>query len=292
MVGSEVYYLSEDVNRFEKELFHFYIDKDHFYGVQKKWIVAENNLLEAAQGTDYLLYVQRIQEYSPALDVIYMQHDFFALMHGLLLQKSDIVNADSLMDLLNLPLRLNYYRQEEYDLVLTDDLESHVQKYKWLSAKYGSKDEYTLEDAKAKKKNINQTEYLQGFHLHQEKVSQAILKAKSLLGEKHEHLVDLMQWLVWFRTQRTDVIARATYLFRPGYERLAQEFDVSYDDILSMSTRETLEHTLPSQAELQNRKKSYVFYINRDKQYIFTQDECLKAQEFMREDIQDTTQVI
>lgn len=287
-----MYYLSADIDRFEKELLEFYIKESSFLSIQKKWENAEKNLIHAAKSTNYVLYIKYIKEYSPGLNVVYIQNALFVLLHGLLVEKSNEKTANKLMDIINLPLKLNYHRQEEYDLVVTNDIINHVNQYGWLFSKYGSHEPYTLEQATKRKKNIDTTMYLKHFDEQKQKVENAISKAKKILGTENRYLIDLMQWLVWFRTQRTDVIAQATYLFHPGYKKLAQEFNITYEELLYMSTEETIQKKTPSRATLQERKRGYAFYIDKNQQHIFTRDEYSQAQKFMGEKIQFDTQIV
>ena len=66
----------------------------------------------------------------------------------LLTKKLPKKEAKELLNKLSIPLKDNFYKKEEVELVKTKDIEKHVNKYIWLNSRYGEDIPYTIQEAK------------------------------------------------------------------------------------------------------------------------------------------------
>lgn len=223
-----------------------------FTKAKQAFLKQENRLIQATQ-KDILTFIKEYEAYMPALILAWAVEDK-------IIEKLSSKLAKDLVDKINSPLQNNFYKQEEYDLVQTKDLKSHVEEYAWINSRYGQINPYTVEQAQFKLKNINKEKYLQTYKQEKEVIKQAIQKAKDLLGSE-DYLVDILQFIVYYRTQRTDIMNKAGYLVAPILKSLAKEKNLTYEQIL-YCTKEEILGKLPDVETIRQRttKHTAVMY--------------------------------
>ena len=120
-----------------------------------------------------------------------------------------------------------FYREKEYDLAAAKNLKSFVKKYEWINSRYGEIETYTVSQAKIDLKKINKKGYLQHYKKEKQNLRKAINRAKKILG-KNKNLVDFMQFIIYYRTHRTDVLNKSQYLALLLLRNLAKEKGLTY----------------------------------------------------------------
>lgn len=259
-------------------------DKSLFEFVKKEFEERANNLIKSAE-LSFEEFCEAYQRYMPALILIFaIDKPTETALHEALSKKLLAPEVDELMNQLNIPLQNNFYKQEEYDLVASSDLKEHVENYKWLHARYGEEKEYTLEEAKAKLESINRNEFLKKWEEEKEHLRQTISRAKGLL-EENDDLVDIFQYMIYYRTQRTDVMNRSTFVAIPMFKAKAQSLGLTYDQLLRCSAEEVLEHKIPSKEILESRTKDCSSVLENGKVRCVTGEESKKLIEFFSEKI-------
>ena len=177
-----------------------------------------------------------------------------------LVKKLEIKLPDSLIDKLNIPLKDNYYKKEERRLLFTKNFKKHISEYAWINSRYGVINPYTIKQAKEKLKSINKKDFLSKYNKEKEEVRQAIKVAKKLLPKKDQILVDIMQFIVYYRTQRTDIMNKASYLFTPQLKKIAKSKKLSYQEILHCTIDE-INGELPTKKIINQRIKKNTFVM-------------------------------
>ncbi|KKU67895.1 MAG: Phosphoenolpyruvate synthase/pyruvate phosphate dikinase [Parcubacteria group bacterium GW2011_GWA2_47_16] len=198
-------------------------------------------------------------EYMAALTLVYLaERPFYDQLRAAFLKYVSEKEANALLDALNVPLEDNYYKKEELDLLRSSDLSEHVKKYEWFLSRYGSNTPYTIEEARKKLALVDREKFLEGYQSGKDKVQKAIVSSKEILGEADAYLVDALQFIIFYRTHRTDVMNRVEYLYIPILTKMAEEFGITYEDILFCTKDEILQNTIPSKQIIEEREKGHV----------------------------------
>jgi phosphohistidine swiveling domain-containing protein len=257
---------------------------------QEEFKKRENNLLESTQ-KDLPTFVQATGEYVPPLILVYaIDKPLEKEIRKLLSEKLSQEETDELMDKLNSPIQNNSYKQEEYDLITANDLQAHVKKYEWLNSRYGSRNPYTIEQAQEKLSQINKEEYLKKYKEEKIKLRQTISKAKEIL-EENAHLIDLLQYIIYYRTQRTDILNKGFYFFIPLAEKLAESLNLTYDQFMNCTIEEIQENKIPSFDLISQRQKDFSYIMENKIRKCLVGEECNKIREFVKEDLSNITEL-
>ncbi len=290
----------QDLTDFIKIDYHFYIPiiflkkvEDRFKEkfLNKKYLMRweklckeKERLLIAATKKGLPDFSKALKAYVPLLRLAF-QADFVAeRIKKLLSQKINEEISSALLDKLNSPLRDNYYRKETADLIKTRDIKKHVRHYEWIMSRYGQEIAYTEKEAKNKLKKIDARKYFLELKAQKDEIRKVIKETKKLLGEKNAFLVDFMQFLVFYRTQRTDIIYQAGYLFIPRLKELARENGLTYEQILHCSQKEILEG-LPSTKIINARIKDHVTLMEDGKMKFLVGEEAERIKEIFVDEV-------
>lgn len=261
-IDGDLYYAKQEIEKVGLELFSILTTPGQLNIVQLEFEDRERILLEAAtHQVNFHIFEDKLQNYCPALGIIFCQDKFEDLIKQELSKKINETKVAEIMNLLNVPLRANVHRQEELDLLSAEDLADHIDKYKWFGVRYGEDNEYGLNEAQSKKKKIDASSFFQEYLELKNKVENSINDAKNILKNK-EYLVDVIQWLVWFRTQRTDVINKATALYLPKYKAIAEDCGLTYQELLHVTRDELVENQIPPKKILNERQQGWAYYIS------------------------------
>ncbi|MBI4262175.1 hypothetical protein HY624_01470 [Candidatus Uhrbacteria bacterium] len=215
-----------------------------------------------ATKTNLHTYVKAYERYMPALQTIWNLDSFVAAaVRHAMHRKFHAPAVEELMDTLNIPLQNNFYKQEECDLLNTRDLHAHVRKYDWIHSRYGEVRPYTIAEARAKRAGMDKTALIAGWRKEKRKVRRAIRDAKRMLGSR-AYLIDLLQFIIYYRTQRTDIINKSSYLFAPKLARFAHARGLTYDQMLHCTKDEVLQGA-PSRTILNARIRHHATIIDR-----------------------------
>jgi phosphohistidine swiveling domain-containing protein len=201
---------------------------------------------------------------------------------GMLIEKLGEKSGLDLFEKISFPLEDNFYKKEEIDLIKTKSIRAHVKKYEWINSRYGEKHPYTIEEARNKLCAINKKQFIKKQIIEKSKLRKNIKKAKKILGE-NSHFVDFMQFLIFYRTQRTDVLNRAIYFYIPKLEKLAQSKGLTYSELIHCSKNEIL-GLLPSKKEIESRMVNCCKVIENGETYLFSGEYAKKIDLMFKED--------
>jgi phosphoenolpyruvate synthase/pyruvate phosphate dikinase len=154
-----------------------------------------------------------------------------------------------------------------------------------MRSRYGTINPYTEEDAKEKLETLNKDEFLKKWEEDKTQLKKTISEVKKIVGEKDSHFVDLMQFIVYYRTQRTDIVNKAIYYFHPALEKLAKEKGVTYQELIHATCDEIRENKIPERSVLQDRIKDCAIVCEDGKIYCVSGKESQKIREFLKEDV-------
>lgn len=289
-VEGDIYYSKEEIERVSKVVFENWMQPEKLTYAKKVLKQREQQLLQVAMRNDFDAFCDAYEAYAPAILLVWRAEEPTEKhIRQLLSKKLSEKETNKLLDTLNVPFEDNYHVQEEYDLVQTTDLEKHVKKYEWLKARYGSLDAYTVEEAKERLAEIDKDIFLASYEERKEKVRTAITRAKGILGE-HATIVDLMQYIVYYRTQRSDVLNRAQYTFASELKKQADKYNVSYEQLLHV-IRTEIPEKIPTTEELDVRIKAHAVVYDEAGLSCVVGQKLEEIQKLLHEDLGDVSEL-
>ncbi len=285
-VDSVWYYGKKDMEQGGKLAFKAWKDLKKFDYVKKEFKKREENLINSSK-KDLKAFSKAYGEYMPALALVFaLEKPLTIELQNILSKKLSLQEYDELISKLNVPLQDNFHKKEEYDLVNSTNLSEHVKNYRWLYARYGDERTYTIEEAKEKLKSINKKEFLESYKKEKELLNKTIKKAKEILENK-SYLIDIFQYLIYYRTQRTDIMNKAAYLAIPMFKKTAKTYNLTYEELMHCSILEILKNRIPSQETLEQRKKDCSTILENGKVSYLTGKESQKLIEFFKDEINE-----
>lgn len=288
-VDSVWYYSKKEVETGGNMALASWQDAKLLNSVKNDFQQREKNFTDSAL-KDFEKFARAYQDYMVTLNLVFaLEKPAENALRTALSKKLTIEETDRLMSELNIPFLDNFYKQEEYDLVNSTDLADHIKKYIWLNARYGEEKEYTIEEAKEKLKNINKNKFLHEWNEGKIKLKKIIEDTKKLLG-KDSILVDIFQYIIFYRTHRTDTINKAQFLALPMLKEKARSLDLTYQEFLRCSGEELLTNKIPSKDILQERIKDCSTLMDNGVISCLIGEESKKLIDFFREDVKSVTE--
>jgi len=290
LVDANFYYSTKQIKEAGKLAFESWKTPKKFEKAKKLFIEREKKLIDSTK-SNLKEFSKAYESYIPALILVWAcENPVSGRIKKLLLEKISKKDAENLMNALNTPLEDNFYKKEKYDLVNTKDINAHVKEYEWVFSRYGGYNPYTAEQAKKKLSKINKKEFLKKWNKEKAELRKSIKYAKELLG-KDAHLIDFLQFVLYYRTQRTDIMNRAGYLFIPKLKELAKEKSLSYEQIINC-TKEEMLGKLPSAKEIDNRiKNNYASVGHNGVIKYFYGKEISKLRNYMKDDVLNAKEI-
>ncbi len=281
------YYGKADLERGGQLALASWRDQKLFNYVKEEFKRREANLVSSAEKS-FKDFCGAYQEYMPALALVFViDKPAEAALKNALLKKLSAEEVIGLMNRLNIPLQDNFYKQEEYDLVMSTNLKEHVKKYRWLNARYGDVKEYTLKEAHAKLKDIDKDKFLEKWKKDKEELISAITYTKQLLRNE-DILVDIFQYIIYYRTQRTDILNMSAFLAIPMLKKKAKSLGLTYEQLLRCSTKEILEDQIPIKEILESRMKDCSTLLEDGRRVsLLTGGESEKIIDFFKEEVKE-----
>ena len=198
------------------------------------------------------------ERYMPALGLVYLaENPIYSRVKHALMEKYGEKEAARLLDKFHTPLRDTMTRMEEFELIKAKNISHHIRKFAWILSRYGSNTPYTLEYARKKLSQLAKNSWLQQYKKHKAELRKAINQAKCLLGRGNSFLVDVLQFILFYRTHRTDVMNRVSYECIPMLTRVGKKAWLSYEDVLFCTKDEVLTAVFPEKKILQLRKRGH-----------------------------------
>lgn len=258
--------------------------------IKKEFKKREDNLIKSAKES-FELFSVAYGEFMPALALIFaIDKPLETKLRSALSEKLPSEKVEELIGKLNIPLEDNFYKQEEYDLVNTNNLSEHVKKYNWLNARYGEDRTYTIEEAQEKLDEISKKEFLDKWKKDKNELKKIISYAKDLLDEE-AYLVDIFQYIIYYRTQRTDIMNKAAFLAIPMLEATAKSNGLTYEQFMRCSALEILENKIPTKEVLDERMGGCSTILDNGKVNCLTGRESEDLINFFEEDVNDVEEL-
>jgi len=289
---STIYYIKDDIDKFSKQTFdRWHNNPDELKRVKSLLEKREDKIMRSIRNKDFKLFIESFKAFAPALIVGYsMEEILLGDIKEKLESKLDKAEVDNLLDKINIPLKDNFYRKAELDLVATDDITKHVKEYEWINSRYGTIKPYTAEDAKKRLGEIDKEEIIFQHKNQKESTKIAIAEAKEILG-KDSHIIDLMQFMVFYRTHRTEVINKAIYYATPMLKALAKEKGLKYKEIIHCTNKEVLNNSIPELNIIKERIKGCSYIGSEEKFNIFIGEDNQNIKDFFKKNIENVSKI-
>lgn len=245
-----------------KAVKYIFKDQKNFLHLKKETLRREKNVLSKNKKTDFTTFFKAYLEYQPALALYHICDDF--IENGLrkeLLKKTSDVEVDELMSHLNLPLELNLDQRAKRWFLKTEDVDGFIKKYSWYFSRFGHHLILNRQKAQSFLNSLKKDKDLQAADKKRLVTRKAITRAKKLLGPK-AHYVDVMQFFVYYRTQRTDILNQVFFNYYDQLVSLAARLNISYDDLIHCSFQEIVDKKIPSKKVLSARKKEFAIIMS------------------------------
>lgn len=290
LVDSYCFYLKKELDEIGQRTFSCWSNPDELKKIKEVLRKKEKSLIGVTSGslkefeTPFESYVVSIIAVWPIEKLIEKE------LRKALGEKIGESEAEKYLDKLNIPFEDNFYKKEEYDLVNTEDISAHVKEYEWIKSRYGKIDPYTEKEAKEKLKNINKKEFLLEWEESKKELQKTIKEVKDALGSEQSHIVDLMQFIIFYRTQRTDIVNKAIYLFAPTLKKMAKKLDLTYDQIIYCAKDELLYNNIPSLEIIQERKKGFSVILDGGIVKCYSGKNNKEIVDFFKEGIEDISE--
>ncbi|HBW74288.1 MAG: Phosphoenolpyruvate synthase/pyruvate phosphate dikinase [Candidatus Magasanikbacteria bacterium GW2011_GWA2_45_39] len=253
------FYPSYHIKEFAQKIaLRLFADKNFFQHIKKESLQREQTLRKSVSkglGVFFAAY----SNYMPTLGVFFICDDLIeGKVRELLLKCASAEHVEELMKYLTTPLYNNFNAQEQLDLCRTRDIAAHIKKYQWLHARYGYVEKYTPAKVKKTQRVLLEKGFIQQYTKEQRAIAHAVKEARVLLGTRAAYLIEVMRFFIYYRTQRTDIMALVSFEVKLQLEHLAHERGISYDDLLYCTLKEVRQR-LPSSVVIAERKKQLTF---------------------------------
>ena len=286
------YYIRQEQEKIGWAAFRDWNSVDRIKKVDNFLVEKEKELLAAAQGASLNKYLQAYSEYGVViLPIQQAEGPTEEKITKSLTKKVGAKKTRALMNSLNIPLRDNYYKQEEYDLATSDDLQGHVKKYAFLNSRYGQYHPYTVKEVRKKLAQFDASNYVEKRATEKEKIKQAIIEAREILESQDQYLVDLMQFVIYYRTRRTDVLNRSSFEAHKLLDNSAQAFGLTYEQLLYCLADEVLNDDIPPQDILEERLRGYDIYVENGKIVCVHGQESKEVRKMFAQDLGKTKEI-
>lgn len=284
------YYSKKEVEVGGNLALQSWMDPERLEWVKGEFDKRETDFINATT-IDFESFARAYHNYMVTLNLVFaVEKPAETALRDALLQKLPPAEVEEMMSRLNIPYQDNFYKKEEYDLVMASDIASHVKKYEWFKARYGEDTQYTVQEAEEKLKTIDKAKFLAEYAESKSKLKNDIDYAKKVLGDKSV-LVDIFQFIIYYRTHRTDTMNRAQYLAVPILKAKANTLGLSYAQFLECDAQEVLANKIPDILILDERIKDCSVLMDEGTVHCLHGEESNKIKAFFKEEIELTKQV-
>lgn len=256
-----------------------------------KLMVEREKRLVSSAGLDIKNFCRAYEPYMPALLLVWAPEWLLeAEIKKLLLKKLSVRETERLLEQIRMPEQDNFYKQEEYDLVISKDIKKHVRKYIWINSRYGEENYYTVAEAKQRLAQINKKEFFKKWQAEKSELKKALKRAKEILGGKNRSLVDFLQFITYYRTRRTDIMNKAGFLFIPELKKIAREKKLIYRQLLHCTKDEIL-NEIPAVKIIEGRMKDHAMILDQGGIQCVTGRESERIRNFLKEKISKVKEI-
>jgi phosphoenolpyruvate synthase/pyruvate phosphate dikinase len=256
----------------QKATRHVLKSEDNFLHLKKITLQREKEILQTMKaGTpkDFTSLFTQYLAYQPALALYHICDDAIDdYLRKELNKKVPIKEVDILMSHLNLPLELNLDQKIKRWFLKTENINGFIKKHSWNFSRYGkhhflsNKEAFDILKDLKKDKNFSDDK-------NRKETKKAIIQAKKILGEK-SYYVDVMQFFIYYRTHRTDILNKIFFAYHERLSNLAASLEMGYEDVIHCSYDELVKNNIPTRKILEARKQEFVSCFSHGKTRIFS----------------------
>ena len=281
------YFCKEDVQKGTELIFQHWSDPLHFKTGKKLLQEREKELLQSHR--DFQRFCAAFEAYIPAMHLIWFcEQPVGDKVRALLQEKMSLFETEELLGYLSCPLHDNYYKKEEVELAMCQNLKQHVQKWRWLLSRYGESQLYTEEEASIKKDKMS-NDFLQTYKEEKRKIGDKISYAKKIVGKNNIHFIHWLQFIIFYRTHRTDVLNRTLFQAIPMLERYATSKNIKYQELIHC-TKEEILSDLPSKEIIHERMKGFAMLSEEGKLRCVQGKEFLEIKNYFKDEKKEVTE--
>jgi len=264
-INEYFYYAKKELEQSARYTLQSWVDPKQLQKVKIIFLEREKEVIKLSKKLDFIAYSNAYEEYMAALVTVWPVENLVSeKVKKLLNKKMSDSKTQELMNHLNIPL--------------------------WIAARYGEKKFYTVADAKKRKLKVKKAEYIRQCQENKKLTKDSIKKAESVLAKKDQPIIDLMQYIVYYRTQRTDIMNRSQYHFIKGFNKLAKSCSLTYKELL-YCTKEEILNSMPSKKIIEQRLKKYAIILEDGNVSCVTGNEYNKVNKFIRKEINQRSKV-
>jgi len=236
---------------------HILKDQKNFLHLKRETLRREKAIRVKSKGTDLKTFFIAYLNYQPTLALYHICDDFIEnSLRQELAKKTAAAEVDELMSHLNLPLKLNLDQKMKKWFLKTRDVSGFIKKYSWNFSRYGQHHFLTRAEATAFLNTLKKDKSLGGLE-NRLATKQAVKKAKTILGKK-AYYVDVMQFFIYYRTHRTDILNQTFFNYYDQLVAFAKRFKLGYADFINCSYEELTTGQIPNRKTLQARRKGAI----------------------------------
>jgi phosphohistidine swiveling domain-containing protein len=275
------YYSKSEIKTLADLAFRYWNHPERLVTLQQLFLRREQAILDAVDKSLEVFRAAFSQYMSILISVFSVENLLDQELTKLLNTAFTEEEALDIRPLLVTPERDNYFKAQEYHLVATQDFVVNMRDYEWLNSRYGSENPLTKDDLSVQLDRIDKTTYLKRYGEEKTAIRIAINTARAKLGE-HAHFVDLLQFLMYYRTHRTDVINRVLYQNVPRFRLLASAKSIKYENLLECTISEAVS-IVPEDSELEARQRSTALVLSEGKLQLFSGVSAEKVSTYFKE---------
>jgi phosphoenolpyruvate synthase/pyruvate phosphate dikinase len=284
------YYPEYHLKDFAKRLAeHILKNKNNFLSLKKKTLLAEQALLKTAkqkQFVDIGLFFKKYLEYLPTLGFYFICDDYIEdALRQELLKVTTEVESVKLLSSLNLPLDINFDQKIKSWFLKTEDIDGFIKKYSWGTSRYGQHKILSKKEAAHILKTLKKDKSLNNKDSRLE-TKLAVKRAKKILGLK-SYYVDIIQFFVYYRTHRTDILNKVFFDYYKALNSFAIKLGIDYQDLIQYSYDELLNREIVSKSVLEKRKENFVACLSHGKIDIFSGSKMSNFRKLCKEKLED-----
>lgn len=273
------YYPRYHMIDFAKELTERLFSDEQLFRRIKAETLQREEALSKADDSNFETFCAIYSRYMPALGIYFICDDLIEdRVKQLLAERYSSNEVETLMQTLTAPYEDNFIKKSQVEFAQSGDVDAYLSTYGWVHSRYGERREYPREEAEKLLHLLREGNFLEKYDKEKRDIGKTIEKAKSALAENDRYVIDVMQFFIYERTQRTDIMNRAAFHYAEKIEEVAHKKDITYEDILFCTHRE-INTTLPTKQIIEQRKKAHSFLGEDDTYSILIENDhkILKA---------------
>jgi phosphohistidine swiveling domain-containing protein len=243
------------IKNFADELGCLLIGDSRKFAQLKQVTLQQEEYLLASADDSIEEFVSAFEQYIPSIGIYFILDTFLEnQITSKFLEVCDKNEAQLLIEDISLPLEDNIHIQEKLDVLSMSD-EDFLVKYAWRQSRFGNIQHYEPAEVHQLRQDTLDDNFYEAYLHQKECTKNSIEKAKHKLG-KNAFWVDLLQFFVYYRTHRTDVVNLAIHRFASQLETLAHTKNLKYEQALFCTYGE-LREQVPSLDVLRQRREAH-----------------------------------